>query len=77
MSDFFVPHYQGGGERRHYEILKRLVKKGHKVDLVCMKIKGVKKHEKIDGINVYHIGPKIANPPKITQTIFFWLDRMH
>ncbi len=70
VTDFFVPHYQGGGERRYYEILKRLVKKGHHVDLICMKIKGVKNYEKIDGINVHHIGPVIAKPPKRTKLDF-------
>lgn len=63
VSDFFVPHYQGGGERRYYEILKKLVKRGHKVDLVCMKIKGAEDYENIDGINVFHIGPTIETPP--------------
>ena len=64
VSDFFVPHYQGGGERRYYEILKKLVERGHKVDLVCMKIKGAEKFEHIDGINVFHVGPTIESPPK-------------
>lgn len=71
VSDFFVPHYQGGGERRYYEILKRLVQKGHHVDLICMKIKQVKGYEKIDGINVFHIGPTIRNPPKRNLLDFF------
>ncbi|MBS1266378.1 MAG: Trehalose synthase [Candidatus Woesearchaeota archaeon] len=70
VTDFFVPHYQGGGERRYYEILKRLVKKNHHVDLVCMKIKGVKDYENIEGINVHHIGPVIKEPPKRTKLDF-------
>ena len=63
ISDFFIPHYNGGGERRYYEIAKRLVEKGHSVDLLCMKIQGVNSTETIDGINVYHIGPTIRKPP--------------
>lgn len=63
VTDFFVPHYQGGGERRYYELLKRLVKKGHKVDLVSMRLKDVPDFEDIDGIKVHHIGPVISEPP--------------
>lgn len=63
VADFFIPHYHGGGERRYYEIAKRLVKKGHQVDVICMKIAGVNNQEEIDGINIHHIGPTINNPP--------------
>ncbi|MBC7318120.1 MAG: glycosyltransferase family 4 protein [Methanothermobacter sp.] len=64
VSDFFVPHYPGGGERRYLEIGKRLIERGWEVDLVCMKIKGVKEKEDINGIKVHHIGPVIDDPPK-------------
>ena len=70
ITDFFVPHYQGGGERRYYELLKRLAKKGHKIDLVCMGLKGVPASEEVDGIRVHHIGPMIAEPPKRTKLDF-------
>lgn len=71
LSDFFIPHYQGGGEIRYYEIAKRLVKKGHSVDLVCMRIKGVPDEEQIDGIKVHHIGPVIEQPPHRKLADFF------
>ncbi len=64
VTDFFVPHYRGGGEKRYYEVLKRLAAKGHTIDLLCMGIEGVEKYEYIDGINVYHLGPRIKTPPK-------------
>ncbi|MBI4141499.1 glycosyltransferase family 4 protein [Candidatus Woesearchaeota archaeon] len=70
LTDFFVPHYQGGGERRYYEIAKRLIKKGHTVDIVCMKIAGAKDNENIDGIPVHHIGPTIQKPPQRTLKDF-------
>jgi glycosyltransferase involved in cell wall biosynthesis len=70
VSDFFVPHYQGGGERRYYEFAKRLVKKGHHVDLICMKIDGISDQEEIKGINVHHIGPTIINPPQRSSSDF-------
>ncbi|MDI6644414.1 MAG: glycosyltransferase family 4 protein [Methanobacteriaceae archaeon] len=63
VSDFFIPHYNGGGERRYYEIAKRMVVMGHSVDLICMKIQGVNSTETIDGINIYHLGPTIRKPP--------------
>ncbi|WP_455240526.1 glycosyltransferase family 4 protein [Methanothermobacter tenebrarum] len=64
VSDFFVPHYTGGGERRYFEIGKRLVKRGWEVDVICMKIKGVREKEDIKGLKVHHIGPVITDPPK-------------
>ncbi|MGZ7134700.1 MAG: glycosyltransferase family 4 protein [Methanobacterium sp.] len=63
LSDFFVPHYNGGGERRYFEIAKRLVERGYSVDVICMKIEGVDNNELIEGINIHHIGPKIKDPP--------------
>ncbi len=81
LSDFFIPHYTGGGERRYFEIAKRLVTKGYKVDVVCMKIHGVNDHEIINGINIHHVGPKINNPPYRSAfdfiyfifSAFFWI----
>ena len=63
LLDFFIPHYNGGGERRYFEIAKRLIDRGHDVDVICMKIQGVDNHEFIEGINIHHIGPEIKNPP--------------
>lgn len=70
LSDFFIPHYNGGGERRYFEIAKRLIDRGHHVDVICMKIKGVEDYENIEGINVHHVGPKIKNPPYRTAFDF-------
>lgn len=70
LSDFFIPHYNGGGERRYFEIAKRLIDKGHDVDVVSMKIQGADDHELIEGINVYHVGPKIKTPPYRTAFDF-------
>ena len=70
VCDFFIPHYHGGGERRYYEIAKRLVKKGHQVDVICMKIGGVTNQEEIEGINIHHIGPIIDKPPHRSSSNF-------
>jgi glycosyltransferase involved in cell wall biosynthesis len=70
VTDFFIPHYNGGGERKYYELLRRLVKRGHKVDLVCMRLKGVPDFEDIEGIRVHHVGPAIAEPPKRAKLDF-------
>ncbi|MBW2970724.1 glycosyltransferase, partial [Candidatus Woesearchaeota archaeon] len=80
ITDFFVPHYHGGGERRFYEILKRLVKR-HEITVVCMRVKGVADNELIDGILVHHIGPTIEKPPergtldfiRFLVASFFWI----
>ncbi|WP_192961163.1 glycosyltransferase family 4 protein [Methanothermobacter thermautotrophicus] len=63
VSDFFVPHYNGGGERRYFEIARRLVERGHEVDVISMGIHGVGDYEEISGIRVHHLGPRIRKPP--------------
>ncbi len=81
VSDFFVPHYSGGGEIRYFEIAKRLVEKGHQVDVICMKIAQAELSEEIAGINVHHIGPTIENPPqrsgidfiRFMGAVFHWI----
>lgn len=70
VLEFFIPHYNGGGEHRCYEIAKRLVERGHNVDVLTMKIAGDKTIENIDGINVHHIGPKVKNIPFRTYSNF-------
>ncbi|WP_321211766.1 glycosyltransferase family 4 protein [Methanothermobacter sp. DP] len=83
VSDFFVPHYNGGGERRYFEIARRLVSRGHEVDVVSMRIHGVPDHEEIEGIQVYHVGPKIRKPPlrkpldfmRFMLAVFLWIWR--
>jgi len=72
VSDFFVPHYPGGGERRYFEIGKRLIERGWRVEVISMKIKGVKEKEDIKGLKVHHIGPVIRDPPKRS-----FLDFLH
>ena len=81
VYEFFVPHYNGGGEHRCYEISKRLVELGHHVDILTMKFENAPDYENIDGINVHHIGPIISNPPfrgildfiKYIISVIFWL----
>lgn len=70
VLEFFIPHYNGGGEHRYHEIAKRLVNLGHHVDLLTMRVENVPTYENIDGINVYHIGPTINNPPKRSSADF-------
>lgn len=49
---------------RLYELGKRLVEQGHKLTVVTMQHSNVKEHETLDGIEIYHVGPIIENPPK-------------
>ena len=70
VLEFFVPHYNGGGERRFYEMSKRLIKLGHSVDILTMKFEENNNYENIEGINVHHIGPVIDNPPIRTKGQF-------
>lgn len=70
ILEFFVPHYNGGGERRYYELTKRLVEQGHEVDILTMKVDGVDDHEQIDGVNIHRIGPVIKEPPIRSKSDF-------
>ena len=70
VLEFFIPHYNGGGEHRYHELAKRLVQHGHTVDLLTMKILNIPNYENVDGINVYHIGPNIKKAPYRSATDF-------
>lgn len=48
--------FAGGAEVHLFEIFKRIVKRGHKVTLLCCKIKELAQNENIDGIEVIRIG---------------------
>lgn len=48
--------YAGGAEVYLYEIFSRLIKKGHKVVLLCSRAKGQPRHESIDGFEIFRIG---------------------
>ena len=63
VLEFFTPHYNGGGERRYYELTKRLVECGHQVDVLTMRVKDAPDHETINGVNIHRLGPVIENPP--------------
>ncbi|MBR9700786.1 glycosyltransferase family 4 protein [Candidatus Woesearchaeota archaeon] len=62
VTEFSIPHYAGGGERRYFEIAKRLAKK-HEVTWITMKQKDSPKVEHIEGVRVLHIGSRIRNLP--------------
>lgn len=56
LSELFPPYLSGGGERRYYEICKRLAKRGHEVHVYTMKIEGSPRSETLDGIHIHRIG---------------------
>jgi len=54
FSSYFLPH-KGGVENYVHQTAKRLVKKGHKVWVITCRLSGMKKKEKIDGIQVLRV----------------------
>ncbi len=50
--------YAGGAEVYLYEIFSRLIKKGHKVMLLCSRAKGQRRHDSIDGFEIFRIGSR-------------------
>jgi len=48
----------GGAELNLREIFSRLVKKGHRVILLCSRAPGQKRHDVLDGFEIYRIGKR-------------------
>ena len=48
--------YAGGAEVYLYEIFRRLIKKGHRVLILCSRGKGQSRRETLDGFEVFRIG---------------------
>ena len=55
VAEYFPPKIMGGGEINLFLLAKNLSKKGIKVYVLTSFFKGLKKYEKISGINVYRI----------------------
>ena len=55
VLNYEFPPLGGGAAPVAYSIAKELVKKGNQVDVVTMGFKGLPKHEKKDGINIYRV----------------------
>lgn len=56
MTELFYPYLLGGGEKRYYEIAKRLSKMGYGVDVYSMSLSGTVKYEEHEGIRIHRIG---------------------
>ncbi|RKX17949.1 MAG: glycosyltransferase family 1 protein, partial [Candidatus Zixiibacteriota bacterium] len=48
----------GGAEIHLEEILRRLVKRGHKIDLLCCNFPGGKREENVEGVNIIRHGSR-------------------
>uniref|UniRef100_A0A7V1EJ47 Glycosyltransferase family 1 protein n=1 Tax=candidate division WOR-3 bacterium TaxID=2052148 RepID=A0A7V1EJ47_UNCW3 len=51
--------YAGGAEIYLYEIFSRLIKKGHKVLLLCSRGPGQKRYETLDGFEIIRVGKRV------------------
>ncbi|QFU74403.1 glycosyltransferase family 1 protein [Halioglobus maricola] len=61
VSEFHVAGLAGGGERRIYELSRRLVARGHRVTWICMCQPGKGDFE---GIHVLPLGSLVKSPPQ-------------
>jgi glycosyltransferase involved in cell wall biosynthesis len=53
-SDLYYPYLMGGGEKRMYEIAKRLAKK-HEVHLLTRRYRGLPSYEMNEGVHIHRI----------------------
>ncbi len=65
VSQLYPPLVYGGGEYIFSKWAEELVKKGHKVTVITQNLKGSPKNEKINGVNVLRVGPKIEYKNRI------------
>jgi glycosyltransferase involved in cell wall biosynthesis len=76
ILNYEFPPLGGGASPVSYEIAKGYVKLGHKVDVVTMGFKGLKRFEVKDGINIYRVRclrsrKEICHPWEQLTYIFF------
>jgi len=65
-SDFFYPFLLGGGEKRMYEIARRLAKK-HEIHVLTRRFRGLPSYEVHEGVHIHRIfvpsgGVKLESP---------------
>ena len=58
----------GGAERTIFEVGKRLVARGHEVDILTGGWQGASRHEAIEGVSIHRYGSKIL--PHVVQPIY-------
>lgn len=55
MLNYEFPPVGGGGAPVTFELCRELVRRGHKVDVVTMHVRGTKRFEVIEGIRVFRV----------------------
>ncbi len=75
ISDSIFPYNEGGKEKRIFEVTTRLAKKGHNINIYCMKWWEGPKDRKENGINLHAICKKYplytGNRRSMTQALMF------
>ncbi len=63
ISEMSPPHAVGGGETRYALLARELVRMGHRVRWLSMRQRACADAEQIDGVEHWHAGPRINDPP--------------
>ncbi|MFM7505760.1 MAG: glycosyltransferase family 4 protein [Rubrivivax sp.] len=63
ISEMSPPHAVGGGETRYALLARELVRMGHRVRWLSMRQRACADRELIDGVEHWHTGPRISDPP--------------
>jgi glycosyltransferase involved in cell wall biosynthesis len=63
ISEMSPPHAVGGGETRYALLARELVRLGHRVRWLSMRQRASADREHIDGVEHWHAGPRINDPP--------------
>ena len=81
MLCYEFPPLGGGGAKVVSGLSRELVRLGHKVDVVTMGFRGLPKHEKVNGVNVYRVpclrkNESLCNPIEMASYLMMAIPKV-
>ena len=76
LSELFYPYLLGGGERRYWEIARRLAKRGHDVTVISLRFPGYPNKETVEGVKIIRVGGKHPLDHRAPRKLFGYLPAL-